>query len=925
MAETPHVFISGTSVDLKPYREAAKKAILDAGCFPHTMEHFPGQDHPPYDVCMAEVDKSDVVVAITAHRYGWVPPGMEHSITWCECERARDSKPKKQVLAFVVQDSHPWEETLKEAYRLTEALHRNAFTPELGSEVQQAINRLKEFKAWLGEGVLVKFFTTPESLYGLVLQALLAGKPSRAGDPTRYLNWLRETTGWIDLRGLKVGSGKANRFEIEKLYVPLTTVSGELGAMRERLPLETALASRLVVIQGDAGSGKTTFLRRIARELARPAGPMIPLPFRGFPIFLRIADLDAHMREMQARKEGPAGKDSPQWIRHYLAAQNWDLDEAFFEAKLREKDTVLLLDGLDEAANDARRAGMARLFTKATADYPQCRFVVTTRPQAYREEATLAGWQPVSIDDLDDEHVDQFLRLWSECLHDTADAAERHQKELREALDGKPEIRRMARNPVMLTALAVVHWNDKRMPEQRAELYESVLGWLAKARERDKREGAESCLRLLGHLALGMQEWPEGHRVQLGKDAAAGLITGEFRGLTGAEALERARRFLTEEEVDSGIVTSVGTDVKFWHRTFQEYLAGRTLAGFPDAEQWGRVWKYQRLHKTEWREVMLLLGGLLHSRGRERVDWLFRKILETTADKLADQARTVGLVGAMLRDLTPMKYGLPVGAAERYAAMREAVLGIFEVKGAAGIDFKTRVEAAEALGQAGDPRLRMPWRAEYWVAVAGGKFVMGTQKDDLKKTNYDEQSRGNEPVREVTLRPFEIGKYPVTVWEYGQYLEAAGVAAPEDWEEQQLHPNRPVTRVSHPEAAAYCKWAKCRLPSEEEWERAARGTEARKYAWGSEAPDEDRINFNNNVGAPSPVGVFPRGNTEDSIVDICGNVWEWTSSQYNKDTLVLRGGSWVNFHGYARCAYRYFDPPAYRYDFAGFRCARTTP
>ena len=73
MAETPHVFISATSSDLQPYRAAAKQAILDAGCYPRTMEHFPGQDYPPYHVCIAEVGKSDVVVAIVAHRYGWVP------------------------------------------------------------------------------------------------------------------------------------------------------------------------------------------------------------------------------------------------------------------------------------------------------------------------------------------------------------------------------------------------------------------------------------------------------------------------------------------------------------------------------------------------------------------------------------------------------------------------------------------------------------------------------------------------------------------------------------------------------------------------------------------------------------------------------------------------------------------------------------
>ncbi len=736
--------------------------------------------------------------------------------------------------------------------------------------------------------------------------------PAPAGDPTRYLAALDESTKWIDFRGLQVGSGKAKRFEIERLYVPLTHGS---------VPIEEALAAKHVVIQGDAGSGKTTFLRQHARRLM--AGGE-------FPILIKIAEFDQHWDQCWDRKQGPTVKTSPHWVRHYLASRGWDLSEEYFEAKLRDSHTVLLLDGLDEAANDQRRAAMAKLFHQAAVDYPACRMVVTTRPAAYRDEAVLAGWETVRIDDLDDPHVDEFLRMWSACLHaENTEAAEGHRAELRSALDSKPEIRRMARNPVMLTALAVVHWNDKRLPDQRAELYESVLGWLAKARERAGRETAESCLRMLGRLALGMQEWKDGHRVQLGKDAAAGLIAEEFRTVAAEGRRERARQFLTEEEVDSGIISSVGTDVRFWHRTFQEHLSARTLAGGLDADLWKRV--EPRMNENEWREVMLLLGGVLHSRGRERLDWLFAQMLGSVPERagLADQARCFGLVGAMLRDLGAVKYELPGDAAERFGRMREAVLGIFEPAGAAKVAYKDRVAAGEALG-ANHPGLRMPWDPGYWVEIPGGAFLMGAQKTDAAKPNYDDEAQDDEPVRKATVKAFRMGRYPVTAWEYGRYLEEAGAEAPSDWDDQRLHPNRPVTNVNWHAAKAYCEWAAktepgCRLPAEEEWEYAARGTDGRKYPWGPDNPDAERMNYESNVGAPSPVGVFPASHVRGELADMAGNVWEWTSSLYTKGgkSLVLRGGSWSYSSYAARCAFRFNCSPEYRNYSVGFRCART--
>jgi sulfatase modifying factor 1 len=140
-----------------------------------------------------------------------------------------------------------------------------------------------------------------------------------------------------------------------------------------------------------------------------------------------------------------------------------------------------------------------------------------------------------------------------------------------------------------------------------------------------------------------------------------------------------------------------------------------------------------------------------------------------------------------------------------------------------------------------------------------------------------------------------------------------------------LRPNCPVVRVSWFDAKAYCDWARVRLPSSAEWERAARGQERREYPWGNEEPDPNRANYNaTKLGRASPVGLFPRGSTPDGIADLAGNVWEWVAdwSDDSKEYPILRGGSWNYVSTYLRASVRYWGLPGGGYVVIGFRCAR---
>jgi formylglycine-generating enzyme required for sulfatase activity len=133
--------------------------------------------------------------------------------------------------------------------------------------------------------------------------------------------------------------------------------------------------------------------------------------------------------------------------------------------------------------------------------------------------------------------------------------------------------------------------------------------------------------------------------------------------------------------------------------------------------------------------------------------------------------------------------------------------------------------------------------------------------------------------------------------------------------------DHPVVQVSWEDAVAYAKWAGKRLPTEQEWEKAARGTDGREYPWGNQEPTHGLCNFNMHEGRTTPVGKYsPQGDSPFGCVDMSGNVWEWTSSEGEQCGRVLRGGGWSHPAEYVRLVLRSIHAPEERYDTDGFRC-----
>ena len=224
------------------------------------------------------------------------------------------------------------------------------------------------------------------------------------------------------------------------------------------------------------------------------------------------------------------------------------LDGAFFRAQLNSG-CLLLLDGIDEVPDQIARKAMARLLERAERMFPKTHIVAASRAPALGGETMIPGFVTIQIGPLREEAVDAFVANWCKTLHGSdTEKAKQHQAELLDAIRSRPEIEELATNPVMLTALAGLHWNRARLPDQRTELYQSVLEWLAQAREENRRDlreepivrmSAVACLAMMEHLAFTMHTDPRGRQTEIALNAAARALAPRFRGLPEDERIRR--------------------------------------------------------------------------------------------------------------------------------------------------------------------------------------------------------------------------------------------------------------------------------------------------------------------------------------------------------------------------------------------------
>lgn len=215
------------------------------------------------------------------------------------------------------------------------------------------------------------------------------------------------------------------------------------------------------------------------------------------------------------------------------------------------------------------------------------------------------------------------------------------------------------------------------------------------------------------------------------------------------------------------------------------------------------------------------------------------------------------------------------------------------------------------------------------ILIKGGKFKMGSSKAG----KYDG------PEYEKTVEDFFIDKTEVSNKDYEKFIAATNHPAPKEWKNGKAPAGDellPVTGVSWDDAAAYAKWAGKRLPTEAEWEYAARGTDGRSYPWGEDWLNGIATSKEASSQAPNAVGSFSKGASPFGVLDMAGNVWEWTADTFYlypgntvpidaeiKDAKIIRGGSFKSEKTALRTYYRQMINSDYKDAALGFRCAKS--
>lgn len=221
------------------------------------------------------------------------------------------------------------------------------------------------------------------------------------------------------------------------------------------------------------------------------------------------------------------------------------------------------------------------------------------------------------------------------------------------------------------------------------------------------------------------------------------------------------------------------------------------------------------------------------------------------------------------------------------------------------------------------------------VTIPSGTYAVGCDRTTDKSCGNDEP-----PLHVVHIEQFSIDRTEVTVAAYRQCVEAnvctPAVSGGECNYGEEGRDRFPINCVTWEQAKTFCEWANGRLPTEVEWEVAARGSNGRKYPWGNEPPDANGV-YRANYGEglvpelwardrwiyDAPVGTFTSGASPFGLYDMAGNVAEWVADRYSDedDQRVVKGGSWRDYAKRIRCSARDMHPPTNWYSHVGFRCA----
>jgi formylglycine-generating enzyme required for sulfatase activity len=817
--------------------------------------------------------------------------------------------------------------------------------------------------------------------------------------------------------------------------------AGSGGDANRQSALEALDQERCLVLMGGPGSGKTTFLNFVALCMAgemlgrAPDLEILCAPIPPEPDARPDPDPDPDNAEKESKPQAwshqallpvrvvlrdfaaalppPGSCMTADALWNFIVSQLPEHLKPYAEdlhAELLGKGGLILLDGLDEVPDALRRREQVKQAVQEFAGMRRaCRFLVTTRTYAYqRQDWKLNAFAERELLPFTRGQIERFIATWyAHMAHDLfrlteADAQAR--AEVLKRATRREELAELAGRPLLLTLMARLQTKSGgSLPENREALYAQSVDMLL-----DEWEG----LKLRRDQATGativeepsLSEWlnasRENIRRELDKlayhahlDQPTLIGTADIRQADLIAALlaagkERAdtRPLRLEEYLRdrAGLLTSHGEGLyQFPHRSFQEYLAACHLVRFDYPDSLSRL---GRSDPNRWREVLLLAAA--RSRATPSSIWELVDELCAKDPAPADdgpEPDSEAQWGALLAGQVLFETGLAAadpGLQERHERKRRRVRDWqLCVLRSTVLPARERVLAGDLLARLGETRQHLLDVDEMrFSLVPGGAFWMGEAGDDGALLH-----------RLAGLgRDYWIAQTPVSVAQFRQFVTESGYQK-HSAESLQNVENRPVTEVSWYDAQAFCRWLTERwqnqlpagwsvaLPSEAEWEKAARGGEQlpvrlqmttvaqgfalvaselcenpfpqRAYPWGEDFAT-DHANAEVDVGSTSAAGCFQLGRSPYDCEDMAGNVWEWTRSLWGSDIFkpefgypydpddgkrealdagndvmrVVRGGSWGFPRDVARCACRFRVGPGNRFDGIGFRVVlRSSP
>lgn len=811
----------------------------------------------------------------------------------------------------------------------------------------------------------------------------VSANPSKPTVPPEYVAWLQGRCGELELMGLEVNHGSGVR--LNHVYTPLVTSSRTIYTRqcleetparpfqkREPLPPQLLLGllnRRSLYASGDPGVGKSTFCRWVTWLTCRGVmpSPDVPTPIgyqetfpeslRGrLPVLVRLRDFWQHLPPAGVRSVGLGGLT--QALHRWVDEQTFPgVDGACVASHLEHGSALLMLDGVDEVppvrAADGEdwypREMLLTGLAEAVARWTKAGnlVLVTSRPYGLdsRQQQNL-GLMPAPILGLDQPLQALLVRRWFVRLKEARDLGLETADTMIDHIHVERGLDDLAVNPLLLTAMCIIYDEGKRLPHDKYLLYDRIVDTVLHRRYPAKERigpirGRLAAVAYGMHTGEGLGQHrasPEAsaleHEVDRLLQAYHQLDGATDKGLTDTV---RVREDLLSQ---SGLLVSRSDGAaSFYHLSLQEFLAAERVFVLQGMERKALAdLLFARGPSAGWRNTLAFLFGCLISKFSPHVgvEWLQTMVqrlpLPAVDPSRRGQSDGVWNLAIVLGDCLQILSG-------REAAVPAELIGFFQRCVFRAIEQEIAVvdrqALAVALGRLGDPRIVLDLRVGTnpdghlgYVKTPVGTYRVGEVKQDL-----------------VIDEPFWLSRYPVTNSQYALFLAEGGYTREEWWsaegwrwlhEEGITEPalwrnhsfnarNQPVVGVSWWEAEAFCRWAGGRLPSEREWEAAARGPHGRVDPWGDEWEDGICNSRESGLGGTSAVGIFPRDFTSEGISDMAGNVLEWCQDRLEATARVVRGGSWDSNARDCRAANHLGHEPKRRDDRLGFRVAAVPP